>query len=1779
MNFLCAFSAAAGLFLAFGALGAQEIVLEQPANAPLPARAVVGWGDPFFAPYVEPPAGLAEVTTVAAGGTHGLGLRPDATVVAWGGNFSGEATVPAGLANVQAIAAGYGISVALRQNGTVTAWGDNNYGVVDVPPGLQGVTQISALFNHVLARRSDGTVAAWGYNQSGQCNVPAGLGGVTAVAAGALHSLALKADGTVVGWGSNDYSCSTPPAGLTGVVAIGAGDSISIALKSDGTVVAWGYTGGTYAVPPGLSGVQSIAVGGYQVIARKADSTLVTWGDPGAATPPAGLGWVASVSAGAGYNLALTGPKIDFGSQRVLTTGPARVFTVRNTGDAPLQLGGVSLSAGSATEFLLDTTGLATSVPPGGTTTFSVAFRPAAIARRLAMVKVLSNDADEAVSYVLLQGMGLGPEIAVFNGASTAAADERQDDAGTWNFPDTLLRTSSPAQTFTIKNVGNDPLVGLALSSSGAQAGDFAAAALGATSLAPGASTTFTVTFSPGGAGLRQGVVAIASDDGDESSFRIRVAGTGLLVPNISVEHPTGTTLLSGQVVTWGLNNEGQQAQPPNVSGVIGLSAGSGSTTVVRADGSMVNWGGGPQVTPPAGAPAVIAARTNGFFSAGQRVDRTLFGWGSAQPPGDLGPVLAFDLHGAAGLAVRADGTLAAWSSSATTATQFPGGLSGMRSVAVGASHGTALRRDGTVVGWGGSVFGPIVPPAGLTGVAAIASGASHVLALRSDGTVVAWGINNAGQCNVPAGLGGVQAIACGDETSLAIKSDGTLVAWGDNSGGQLNVPAGLGPILAAGGGYGHTAALVGSAVDFATLAVGQTTAAKTFTVRNSGLDPLTITSATLGGPDAAHFLLNTTGLATTLPATNGQTSFSVTYAPTSAGRHRCHILVRSNDVDTALYTVALTGTATGAEIQVFTGDLASGAERAENETFLFPFQALGTQRTQLFTIFNAGTSTLTGLAAALSGTSAGQFTFSQPASNSLAPGASTTFSVTYVPTQAGSHAALLSLASNDFDENPFRIPLTGTADINPEIAVFNGFSTAPADARTDDQDVVIFPETNTGSSSFKNYTIKNEGTSTLTGLGISVIGANPSDFFVNNLGAASLAPGATTTFSITFRPRALGERSAKVLIASNDFDENPFRIPVQGNAHGPEIRVYALPISAASELFDNIGSVDLGTRVTGTSSSPQGVLFFNVGDRNLTGISVNVTGSHAGDFLVTQPAASLIPSEATQFQITFRPSARGLRSAVVPIVSNDGDENPFRINVTGTGQAPEIALESPPGAVLGRIVAGGANNLGQSTPPPMSGARAVSAGSQHGLALYAEDRVVAWGRNNEGQGNVPAGLSGVVAVVAVAAGYQHSLALKSDGTVLAWGRNNEGQCNVPAGLSGVAAIVGGFFHSAALKADGTVVAWGGNNFGQCNVPAGLTGVVALDTGLHTLLALKADGTLVSWGYNVFGQATIPPGLSGVRAIGCGPSHSLAVRADGTVAAWGYNEIGETNVPGGLSGVVAVSGGALNSIALRADGSVVAWGDTSLVGGVNGATGLTAIDGGEDFALGLTASALDFGTTFVNQPAAPQTITVRNSGLDPLQILGVTVVGAAPGDFTVDTSGLPSAVPAGGTGTIVVRFEPTTTGLRKAYLRVTSNDLDEGNYEVQLTGTGQLSALDAWRLAHLGSALNSGLAANGADFDGDGVPNLVEYAFGLDPARGDAALLPGAQSVGGQLRLVMTPPVGVTGVTIGAEWATSLATGASWTPVTNSGVAPQLVFAVPTAGQTRVFLRWKVSAP
>lgn len=112
-----------------------------------------------------------------------------------------------------------------------------------------------------------------------------------------------------------------------------------------------------------------------------------------------------------------------------------------------------------------------------------------------------------------------------------------------------------------------------------------------------------------------------------------------------------------------------------------------------------------------------------------------------------------------------------------------------------------------------------------------------------------------------------------------------------------------------------------------------------------------------------------------------------------------------------------------------------------------------------------------------------------------------------------------------------------------------------------------------------------------------------------------------------------------------------------------------------------------------------------------------------------------------------------------------------------------------------------------------------------------------------------------------------------------------------------------------------------------------------------------------------------------------------------------------------------------------------------------------------------------------------------------------------------------------------------------------------------------------WRLSRFGSVTNSGDADDNADPDSDGLPNLVEYAFGLDPHRSDAAALPTGRMTYSHFIHEFTRPTGIEDVSYGVEWSATLEAG-SWQAAANTGTGAFLQFKVASSGRPRLFTRW-----
>jgi hypothetical protein len=127
-----------------------------------------------------------------------------------------------------------------------------------------------------------------------------------------------------------------------------------------------------------------------------------------------------------------------------------------------------------------------------------------------------------------------------------------------------------------------------------------------------------------------------------------------------------------------------------------------------------------------------------------------------------------------------------------------------------------------------------------------------------------------------------------------------------------------------------------------------------------------------------------------------------------------------------------------------------------------------------------------------------------------------------------------------------------------------------------------------------------------------------------------------------------------------------------------------------------------------------------------------------------------------------------------------------------------------------------------------------------------------------------------------------------------------------------------------------------------------------------------------------------------------------------------------------------------------------------------------------------------------------------------------------------------------------------------------------------------LSTPQSWQQAWYGGPTN-GTAAFNADPYRTGVPNFAVFAFlgpYQDPATASVTQLPQLQLNGGNLFYSFTEPFGVSGITYGAQWSTTLAPPA-WHPVPDTGdlstLPPGHLFSVPIAPNTQLFLRLTVA--
>ncbi len=228
------------------------------------------------------------------------------------------------------------------------------------------------------------------------------------------------------------------------------------------------------------------------------------------------------------------------------------------------------------------------------------------------------------------------------------------------------------------------------------------------------------------------------------------------------------------------------------------------------------------------------------------------------------------------------------------------------------------------------------------------------------------------------------------------------------------------------------------------------------------------------------------------------------------------------------------------------------GADGISAETGMFDFGRVevNTSSTVIFTIQNNGNTCLKLTGSPLIeilGADSNYFIVTSQPSTPISPDKKTTFRIKFSPIVSKFYLATVSIQNNDMDKTPYTFTIKGRGiiiDIN---------------VRQDTQNIPSYTGVfDFGSIYLGNpsltliFTIESIGSKLLHLTGtpdlIEISGSHASMFIIDQTATKhSLNPGESTTFSITLAPTGIGRKSAKISIANDDPDENPYIFTITG--------------------------------------------------------------------------------------------------------------------------------------------------------------------------------------------------------------------------------------------------------------------------------------------------------------------------------------------------------------------------------------------------------------------------------------------------------------------------------------------------------------------------------------------------------------------------------------------------------------------------------------------------------
>jgi len=315
------------------------------------------------------------------------------------------------------------------------------------------------------------------------------------------------------------------------------------------------------------------------------------------------------------------------------------------------------------------------------------------------------------------------------------------------------------------------------------------------------------------------------------------------------------------------------------------------------------------------------------------------------------------------------------------------------------------------------------------------------------------------------------------------------------------------------------------------------------------------------------------------------------------------------------------------------------------------------------FRVANTGSQTLTpGAVAVPTG-----FTLTDGLSPTLAPGASDTFTIRLDVVTLGTKTGYVSFANNT-SQNPFTFAITGTTIpvVEPEITVLGySMSIANEDTTPDYADNTQFTDIPQGMTPYNCvYTVRNDGTAPLT-LGTIRV---PTGFTLAEGLPASLAPGASDTFTIRLETAVVGAKIGDVSIENNDRNESPFVFRIAVNVIAAvdfHVLCNGIEIVDGDTTPDPADGTDFGTVIQGGLPAVQTFVIRARWDAVPASLPVTVPGGFTLGPVYDWPEEGF-GTGTHIFWVQLDTSVPGIKSGEISFPTLIPGQNPFNFRVTG---------------------------------------------------------------------------------------------------------------------------------------------------------------------------------------------------------------------------------------------------------------------------------------------------------------------------------------------------------------------------------------------------------------------------------------------------------------------------------------------------------------------------------